>query len=70
MTMQLDVRIPMGLLFVVFGAILAGFGVVSDPVIYQRHSLGHNINLSWGLCQLAFGLVMLGLAYRARKARR
>jgi hypothetical protein len=67
--MQLDVRIPIGLLFAIFGAILAIFGVVSDPMIYQVHSLGLNINLVWGLVQLAFGVVMLGLAYLGKRAK-
>ncbi len=67
--MHLDVRIPIGLLFVVVGAILAIFGVFSDPAIYQSHSLGLNINLGWGLVQIAFGAVMLLLAYRGRRAR-
>jgi len=67
--MQLDVRIPIGLLFVIFGAILVGFGFLSDPVIYEKHSLGHNINLGWGVVQLVFGAVMLVLAYRAKRAR-
>jgi hypothetical protein len=67
--MQLDVRIPIGLLFLIFGAILAGFGLWSDPVIYEKHSLGHNINLAWGVVQLVFGAVMLALAYRGRKAK-
>ena len=67
--MHLDVRIPIGLLFVIFGAILAGFGLLSDPAIYQAHSLGHNINLGWGVVQLLFGVVMLGLAYRGRRAK-
>jgi hypothetical protein len=69
MTMQLDVRLPIGLLFIVFGAILAGFGLVSDPAIYQAHSLGLNINFGWGLVQLAFGAVMLWLAYLGKKAK-
>ena len=64
--MHLDVRIPIGLLFVVFGAILAIFGLFSDPAIYQSHSLGININLAWGLVQIAFGAVMLWLAFRGR----
>ena len=67
--MHLDVRIPIGLLFVVFGAILAIFGLFSDPAIYQSHSLGLNINFSWGLVQIAFGAVMLWLAFRGRKAK-
>jgi hypothetical protein len=68
--MQLDVRIPIGLLFLVFGAVLAGFGLLSAPSIYETHSLGYNVNLGWGLVQLVFGLVMLGAAWRGRRANR
>ena len=65
--MQLDVRLPIGLLFSLFGLLLTGFGLVSDKAIYERHSLGLNINLGWGLVLLAFGLVMLALAWRGRQ---
>lgn len=64
--MNLDVRFPIGGMFTVFGAILTVYGLVSDPAIYAR-SLGINVNLWWGLVLLAFGLVMLGLAIRARR---
>lgn len=61
---QLDVRIPIGGMFTVIGAILVIYGLVSGSEIYQR-SLGINVNLWWGLVLLVFGLAMLGLAYRA-----
>jgi len=65
--MQLDVRLPIGLMFVLFGAILSIFGVVSDPTIYRQHSLGVNINLYWGLVQIVFGLIMLFLTWRGKR---
>jgi len=67
---QLDVRLPIGGMFAIVGAILIAYGVFSDKAIYQR-SLGINVNLWWGFVLLAFGLVMLWLAYRAyQKAKR
>ena len=63
--MTLDLRLPIGLMFTVFGALLTGFGLISDGAIYAK-SLGINVNLWWGLVLLAFGLVMLALAIRAR----
>jgi hypothetical protein len=60
--MNLDIRYPIGLLFLVVGAILAVFGLVSGPEIYAAHSLGMNINLWWGVIQIAFGAFMLTLA--------
>ena len=67
--MQLDIRLPIGLLFTVFGVILVIFGLISDPAIYQTHSLGVNINLVWGLVQIVFGAIMLWLALRGKKAK-
>jgi hypothetical protein len=64
--MAIDIRLPIGLLFVVLGALLAGFGVVSDPAIYAR-SLGYNVNLWWGLTLLCFGAVLLLLVRRRSK---
>ena len=62
--MGLDIRTPIGLMFATFGLLLAGYGLATGGSdIYQR-SLGHNINLSWGLVLLVFGGVMLWLARR------
>jgi len=64
--MQLDIRLPMGLLFLILGVILVGYGLTSDPAIYAEHSLGQNVNLVWGGIFAAFGAVMLWLARRGR----
>jgi hypothetical protein len=61
--MKLDLRLPIGLMFSIIGALLTVFGLASDPAIYQR-SLGINVNLWWGLVLVAFGLVMLWLVRR------
>jgi hypothetical protein len=65
--MNLDIRYPIGLLFLVVGAILAIYGMVSGPEIYAAHSLGLNVNLWWGLIQIAFGAVMVALAKMGAK---
>ena len=63
--MGLDIRIPIGLMFVIFGILVGGYGLATGgSEIYQRHSLGININLWWGLAMLAFGAVMLVLGRR------
>ncbi|MGA2172628.1 MAG: hypothetical protein ABSG82_06395 [Sedimentisphaerales bacterium] len=68
--MKLDVRLPIGAMFALIGAIITIFGLVSDPKIYER-SLGININLWWGLVMFAFGAFMLIMAWRAaRKTKR
>lgn len=66
--MGLDIRIPLGSLFVILGALLAGYGLLSSPAIYQR-SLGIDINLWWGGALLVFGFAMLALAWRAAAVR-
>ena len=65
--MQLDIRIPIGLMFSLLGAILTIYGLLtaSDKAAHER-SLGININLWWGLFIIGFGAVMLLLARRAR----
>lgn len=64
--MRLDIRLPLGLLFLVFGLLLSGFGLVSDKSIYQR-SLHENINLWWGAAMFAFGTAMLALGRRSHR---
>lgn len=64
--MNLDLRLPIGLMFGIFGTILVIYGLAADPSIYAR-SLGINMNLWWGLVLLAFGVVMLAFALRARR---
>ncbi|HTX66350.1 MAG TPA: hypothetical protein VMD31_11305 [Opitutaceae bacterium] len=64
--MHLDVRIPMGLLFLLVGLILVVYGFTSDPAIYQQHSLGQNVNLTWGAIFAVFGAVLLLLSRRKR----
>jgi hypothetical protein len=67
--MDLDVRLPIGLMFALFGALLVAAGLGSGPGIYAEHSLGINVDLDWGVVLLAFGAVMLALALRARRRR-
>ncbi len=64
--MRLDIRVPMGLMFAVMGAILTIFGLISNPDIYRAHSLGINVNLIWGAVIFVFGLIMLLLAWLGR----
>ena len=64
--MNLDLRLPIGLMFALLGALLSVFGFLSDKAIYAR-SLGINVNLWWGLVLTAFGVIMLVLALRARR---
>jgi hypothetical protein len=59
----MDIRMPMGLMFSIIGAVIAIFGVFTNgSEIYTDHSLGININLWWGLVMFAFGVFMLLLS--------
>ena len=61
--MGLDIRLPIGLMFTVFGLLLVVYGFISDKSIYRR-SLGLNVNLGWGAVLLVFGVAMLVLGRR------
>lgn len=66
---MLDLRLPMGLMFSLVGAMLTIHGLCTwGGEQYVKQSLGINVNLWWGLALLAFGLAMLGLARWAAAA--
>jgi hypothetical protein len=62
--MNFDLRLPLGLIFSVFGLILTVYGAVASE---SSTRLGINVNLVWGACLLIFGLLMLGFALRGRR---
>jgi hypothetical protein len=67
--MNLDIRLPIGLLFACLGGLLLLYGLAThfiQPAIYER-SLGVNVNLWWGLALLVFGGIM---TYFGRKPTR
>jgi len=63
--MNFDLRLPVGLMFTIFGLILVGVGWLGGAELAEK-SLGINMNLWWGLVQLVFGLAMLVPALRGR----
>lgn len=67
--MDLDIRIPIGLLFITLGGVLAIDGLLAPHAIFERHSLGINVNLVWGLAMAAFGAALLVLVAATRRAR-
>ena len=64
---MLDIKIPIGLMFFVFGVILTIYGFISrnDAELYQK-SFSHNVNLWMGGLMLVFGAVMLLLVKRKK----
>ena len=68
--MLFDVRLPIGLLFLLIGSLVAVCGLLGDPAVFAAHSAGLNIDLVWGLVMAGFGAVMLLLAARSLRRRR
>jgi hypothetical protein len=66
--MNLDLRIPMGLMFSIVGIILTAFGLATNgnAVLYAK-SLGINANLWWGIVLFIFGQIMFHLGRRGQK---
>jgi uncharacterized membrane protein HdeD (DUF308 family) len=56
--MSLDLRIPLGLLFLIVGVMLSVYGVATRGSDIYLRSAGMNINLIWGIVMLVFGLAM------------
>lgn len=54
---MLDVRLPIGLMFLAIGLLLAAYGLMTPAALYKA-SLGYNLNLLWGAAMAAFGGVM------------
>jgi hypothetical protein len=65
--MGLDIRLPIGAMFIVLGALLAVFGLVSDKAMYER-SHGIDVNLWWGLILLVVGAATFWLGRRGTSA--
>jgi hypothetical protein len=61
--MSFDIRLPIGVLFLAIGLLVAAFGALAHPPA----PAGINIDLIWGAVMAAFGVLMLGLAALARK---
>ena len=64
--MGLDIRLPIGIIFTLYGVILIAYGAAANPEIF-RSSMGVNIDAWWGLAMLVFGLIMGALALRAAR---
>jgi hypothetical protein len=63
----MDLRYPVGVLFLALGALLAGYGAVAPA--RPQAALLINVNLIWGLVMLVFGALMFLAAQGRRKHR-
>jgi len=67
--MDLDVRLPVGLMLAIVGVLLVLYGIAGDRALYAR-SLGININAIRGSVLFATGGVLLLLARTGARRRR
>jgi hypothetical protein len=65
--MGLDIRIPLGMIFLIIGGIMAVFGFAThgDAELYAR-SLNIDLNLTWGGIMCVFGAIMLFVGLRQK----
>jgi hypothetical protein len=63
--MHLDVRVPLGWLFLTLGIILVIYGLAPGSG-HDARSLDANLNLRWGVIFALFGGVVLILAHRKK----
>ena len=65
--MGLDIRIPIGLMFSIFGVLITLFGIFTNAntAMYNK-SLHINMNIWMGILMLVFGLFMLLLVKLAK----
>lgn len=57
--MGLDIRLPLGLIFVAIGLMMTIFGAITHGSAIYAASMGVNLNLIWGVVMLAFGIAMV-----------
>jgi len=65
--MNLDLRMPLGLMFTFTGALLTAFGLASRGAAIYALCQGIDVTLCWGLVLLAFGLVMMMVGSKGQK---
>ena len=65
--MNLDLRIPMGMMFSMTGAVLMAFGLaMHNRAGGTLSSPGVGPNLWWGIVLLVFGIIVLGMGRRGQ----
>ncbi|HTD96995.1 MAG TPA: hypothetical protein VK627_08695 [Edaphobacter sp.] len=64
--MGLDIRIPLGLIFLITGGIMGIYGLVTRHSDIYEKSMGVNLNLTWGALMFLFGLIMFLVGRRQK----
>jgi pilus assembly protein TadC len=65
--MGLDIRIPLGLMFLITGGLMTLYGLFTRGSAIYEKSLNMNINLVWGMLMFIFGLGMYIMGRRTRR---
>jgi hypothetical protein len=60
-----DIRVPVGAIFAIYGILLVAYGVASGDVEARHMINGLNVNIWAGIGMLVFGCVFLFLARRS-----
>ncbi|HQK38431.1 MAG: hypothetical protein ACPLXM_06275 [Bacteroidales bacterium] len=68
--MGVDIKLPIGLMFSLFGIILTVYGIISNGAPIYQHSFNININLWSGIFMLVFGGIMLLLAFLSKAGKK
>ena len=64
--MGLDIRIPLGLIFLIIGGIMSLYGLFTRHSAIYEKSLDVNLNLGWGILMFLFGAVMFFIGRRQK----
>ena len=64
--MGLDIRVPLGLIFFILGAIMAVYGILTRNSMMYAGSMGVNLNLVWGSVMLLIGVAFFVAGRRNR----
>lgn len=64
--MGLDIRVPLGLIFLIIGGIMGVFGAVTHGEAIYEKSLGIDLNLTWGTFMFVFGAIMFYVGRRKK----
>jgi len=64
--MGLDIRVPLGLIFLIIGGIMSVYGLLTRGSDLYAKSMDVNINLIWGILMVVFGAIMF-IAGRRQK---
>lgn len=67
--MGLDIRVPLGLLFLILGAIMALYGILTRNSTMYVSSMGVNLNMVWGSVMLLVGIVLFVCGVLSQPAR-